>query len=78
MRCLACDKRLNEREATRKYASTGTFIDLCNGCFATVAEDIPDVEEADGGIGEDIDDGEDGVVDEWDYQQFRSGDNDHE
>lgn len=45
MRCLACDKRLNDSEATRKYASTGSFVDLCNRCFAYVAEDIPDIED---------------------------------
>jgi hypothetical protein len=44
MRCLACDKRLNDRESTRKYASSGTFVDLCNRCFSTIAEDIPDIE----------------------------------
>lgn len=68
MRCLSCDKRLNEREATRKYSSSGSFIDLCDRCFATVAEEIPDIEEN----GNEIDlDPEDGVVDEWDYQQFQ-------
>jgi len=44
MRCLACNTQLNDREATRKYASSGTFIDLCNGCFAHVADEIPDLE----------------------------------
>lgn len=44
MRCLSCNTLLNDREATRKYASSGTFIDLCNGCFATIADDIPDIE----------------------------------
>lgn len=47
MRCLACDKRLNDRESVRKYSSSGGFVDLCNGCFKTVAEDIPDIEEGD-------------------------------
>ena len=43
MRCLSCDKRLNNRESTRKYASSGTFVDLCDRCFSYVAEEIPDV-----------------------------------
>ena len=43
MRCLACDKRLNNRESTRKYASSGTFVDLCDRCFSYVSEEIPDV-----------------------------------
>lgn len=43
MRCLSCDKRLNGRESTRKYASSGTFIDLCDRCFSHVSEEIADV-----------------------------------
>jgi len=72
MRCLACNKRLNERESTRKSATTGSYLDLCNHCFSTVAEDIPDIEEGDGYIDEFEEEeinGRDGVVDEWDYQQ---------
>lgn len=41
MRCLACNVLLNDNEATRKYANTHTFIDLCDHCFSTVADDIP-------------------------------------
>jgi hypothetical protein len=44
MKCLACNITLTDREATRKYASSGTFIDLCNNCFAHIADDIPDIE----------------------------------
>lgn len=44
MRCLSCNTQLTDREATRKYASSGTFIDLCNKCFSTIADDIPDIE----------------------------------
>lgn len=32
MRCLSCNKNLNDFESTRKYES-GEFIDLCNDCF---------------------------------------------
>ena len=32
MRCLACNKRLSEFEATVKYASTGEPLDLCTSC----------------------------------------------
>lgn len=45
MRCLACNKGLNSRESTRKYASSGTYIDLCDRCFSYVAEEIPDVSD---------------------------------
>lgn len=41
MRCLSCNKILTDKEATRKYASSGTFVDLCNSCFDPVSNDIP-------------------------------------
>lgn len=41
MRCLSCNKLLSDHEATRKYATSGTFVDLCNGCFEHVESDIP-------------------------------------
>lgn len=49
MRCYACDKALNSREATRKFPS-GEFVDLCDGCLVTIdtptldsdKEDLPD------------------------------------
>lgn len=44
MRCLSCDAALNDREATRKSAVTGEFIDLCNKCFETIKEDIDVIE----------------------------------
>jgi len=47
MRCLACNKLLNDRESTRKYSTSGTFIDLCDHCFSFVSDDIPDVIEPD-------------------------------
>jgi hypothetical protein len=65
MRCLACDRKLNDREATRKYSSSGTFVDLCNKCFSEVAEDIPDL---DGDTG--VDHVEEATDEGTDYQQF--------
>ncbi len=44
MRCLSCNCQLTDREATRKYATSGTFIDLCDRCFVDVEEDIPYIE----------------------------------
>lgn len=44
MRCLSCNKQLNDSEATRKYATTGEFLDLCDGCFRHVASEIPTVD----------------------------------
>lgn len=40
MRCLSCNCQLNDQEATRKYASSGTFVDLCDRCFEYVEDDI--------------------------------------
>jgi len=41
MKCLACDKILNDREASRKSISTGEHLDLCDWCFEPVRDDIP-------------------------------------
>ena len=40
MRCLACNKRLNGKESTRKYSSNGNFVDLCDRCYSYVADDV--------------------------------------
>ena len=34
MRCMGCNKELTDFEATRRYADSEEFIDLCNDCFA--------------------------------------------
>ena len=44
MRCLACNTILTDIEATRKFERSGTFVDLCNDCFSTIADDV-DVQE---------------------------------
>ena len=49
MRCLACNKALNDYEATRKSATTGEYLDLCNHCFHNVDQEVnaisrPDLE----------------------------------
>jgi len=38
MRCVCCDKNLNDYEATRKHAVTGDYLDTCNGCLAEINE----------------------------------------
>jgi hypothetical protein len=40
VRCLACNKALNDFEATRKSATSGEFVDLCNHCFHNVEQDL--------------------------------------
>lgn len=47
MRCKACNKALSDYESTRKSAMTGDFIDLCNGCFTYVKEDLITIENQD-------------------------------
>lgn len=49
MRCLACNIILSDKEATRKYASTGQFVDLCDHCFDTVEDEIAVIEGNDSG-----------------------------
>lgn len=44
MRCLSCNHILSDKEATRKYASSRTFVDLCDHCFDTVVDEIPVIE----------------------------------
>jgi hypothetical protein len=47
VRCLACNKILNDFEATRKSATTGEYVDLCNHCFHDVEYDIESLERED-------------------------------
>ena len=54
MRCLSCNAPLTDYEATRRGANTNQFIDLCNRCFSTVAEDIDTIERADLGCDDEL------------------------
>lgn len=60
MRCLSCNCQLNDSEATRKYASSGTFVDLCDRCFSHIEDDIPVVE----GHPDDEDGADDGYLED--------------
>lgn len=44
MRCLSCNRILSDQEATRRGASSGDFLDLCNHCYSTIAESTPTIE----------------------------------
>lgn len=46
MRCVCCNKMLNDVESTRKHADTGEYLDMCNKCLSFVPE-IPYVERTD-------------------------------
>jgi hypothetical protein len=47
MRCIACNKNLNDFESTRKSVVTGDYLDLCNACYHSVEQDIPSNERDD-------------------------------
>lgn len=47
MRCTACDKVLTDYEATRKSAESLEYLDLCNQCYAYIAEDVPAIDRED-------------------------------
>lgn len=40
MRCYCCDRALSDFESTRKSATTGEFLDMCNKCYATIKDDL--------------------------------------
>lgn len=39
MRCIACDKELNDYESTRKDLR-GEYIDMCNHCYGTIKDEL--------------------------------------
>lgn len=47
MRCRSCNKSLTDFESTRKAANTGEYIDLCNGCFSYIKDDVDVLERFD-------------------------------
>ena len=59
MKCVCCDRNLNDYESTRRHALTNEFLDLCNRCMKDMpnipTKDRPDlVKEAD--FDDDVDD----------------------
>jgi hypothetical protein len=38
MRCISCNDLLSDYETTRKYRSTGVYLDLCVSCGSYVSE----------------------------------------
>jgi hypothetical protein len=47
MRCICCDRNLNDYETTRKHAVTGDYLDICNKCFRDISNDVPTVARSD-------------------------------
>jgi hypothetical protein len=45
-RCLACNKNLNDYEATRKDLH-GAYLDMCNKCYTFIQDDVLTVDRGD-------------------------------
>ena len=59
MRCLSCNKILNDFESTRKSALTGEYLDMCNHCFSEIAYDVDTIVREDLREDETLDEDED-------------------
>lgn len=40
MRCYCCNKQLSDREATRRFAESGMFVDMCDKCLGTLDDTL--------------------------------------
>ena len=40
MRCFACNKLLSDRESTRRFVESQSFVDLCDPSLNSLAEDL--------------------------------------
>jgi hypothetical protein len=67
MRCICCDKNLNDYESTRKSVSTGEYLDMCNKCYSTVSDDLLSEVRYDLYDGNEDDEYEEGDYDEESY-----------
>ena len=47
MRCIACNKNLNDFESTRKSLLTDEYLDMCNSCYHMIEKDTPSKERED-------------------------------
>ena len=71
MRCIACDVELTDYEATRRYATSREFVDLCNRCAAVSLDESDVIDRADLRTLADI---EEMVYHEQDWElDFRTG-----
>lgn len=66
MKCSCCDRILNSFESTRKSKSTGEYLDICNKCYSTIADDMDSVGRSDCDPNDTIDDDDD------DFEPFDS------
>jgi hypothetical protein len=67
MRCVACDKIMTDYELTKKFSSSGKFVDMCNECSRFLIDDdltaVGNVDYATLSDLEEIKDVEDGALD---------------
>jgi len=47
MRCISCNNNLNDSESTRKIASTGEYLDMCNRCYSDISTEVPTISRPD-------------------------------
>jgi hypothetical protein len=70
MRCIACDKNLNDFESTRKDLH-GNYIDMCNGCYGEIKDDVLSIERQDLSTTEEIiEEVADDLTDSVDYNEW--------
>jgi hypothetical protein len=63
MRCLACNRNLSDKESTRKFVHSKTYVDLCNKCFDTIKDERGMEIEENEVLSDTID--YDKIVDKW-------------
>lgn len=44
MRCSCCNVILTPVESTRKFKTSGTYVDMCNKCLETISDEIETVD----------------------------------
>jgi len=40
MRCYCCERVLSDFESTRKIATTGEYLDMCNKLYSSIKDDL--------------------------------------
>lgn len=40
MKCYCCNNTLTTQEATRKFKTSGEYVDMCNKCLSTIDDEV--------------------------------------
>ena len=64
MRCVACDKNLNDYESTRKDLH-GNYLDMCNECYGHIKDDVLTIDRDDLNMTEAVEEDSSVSFDEW-------------